>query len=88
MDALITFAVLGLVFVFAWFLTHRALPFAFVKIGRLFGFQMKVTPLTEKRIKKFRSIKRGYYCYVFISTLLVMSLFLEFAKVSNLRLNL
>ena len=72
-----TFILLVLIFALCWGITHRLIPLFFVRIGRLLGFRMKMTPLTEKRVKKFKSIKRGYYCFVIISTLLVMSLGLE-----------
>ena len=38
---------------------------------------MKLAPHWEKRIKRFKTIKRGYYSFFIITTLFVMSLFLE-----------
>lgn len=57
--------------------THRALPFLCVKAGTALGFDMKLAPHWEKRIKRFKTIKRGYYSFLIITTLFVMSLFLE-----------
>ncbi len=69
--ALLPLAVAG------WALTHRLLPWAFVRAGRLVGFEMRFRPLTEKRVRRFRSIRRGYWCFIAITTVFVMSLFLE-----------
>jgi microcin C transport system permease protein len=38
---------------------------------------MKPTPLTEKRIRRFKQIKRGYACFVLVTMASVMSLGLE-----------
>lgn len=58
--------------------THRALPYLYVKIGGKLGFDMKLAPHWEKRIKRFKTIKRGYYSFLIVTTLFVMSMFLEF----------
>ena len=60
-----------------WFLAHRALPFLFVKVGRLFGFSMKLDPLTARRIGRFKAIKRGHWCFILVTTAFTLSLFLE-----------
>ncbi len=60
-----------------YLLTFRAIPWLYVRGGTLLGFDMKVAPHWEKRMKRFKTIKRGYYSFVAISTLFVMSLFLE-----------
>ncbi len=61
----------------AWLLTMRAIPWLFVRAGRLLGFPMKLSPTTAKRIARFKRIRRGYWAFVTLSTLLVLSLFLE-----------
>lgn len=38
---------------------------------------MKLTPLTQKKIKHFKEIKRGYWSLVILSTCLLLSLFAE-----------
>lgn len=38
---------------------------------------MKLNPLTLKKIRRFKAIKRGYWSFVVLSLLLVMSLFAE-----------
>ncbi len=68
---------LVLVFVLGWLLTKFILPWMIVRIGRLLGFRMRPTPITARRLARFRSIKRGYWSFVGISTLFVISMFLE-----------
>jgi len=60
-----------------WALAHRGLPFVVTRVGRLLGFKMRLTPLTERRVLRFRRIRRGYWCFVVITTAFVTSLFLE-----------
>ncbi|MBU0994695.1 MAG: ABC transporter permease subunit [Proteobacteria bacterium] len=38
---------------------------------------MKITPVTLKKIKRFQSIKRGYYSLIIIATFIILSLFAE-----------
>lgn len=61
----------------AYFLTMRAIPRLFVRGGRLLGFSMKLSPTTAKRVARFKRIRRGYWAFVTLSVLLVLSLFLE-----------
>ena len=60
-----TFILKSIVFVaicaLAFFVTHRVAPWVFVHLGRLFGLRMRLTPLTAKRVRRFQSIKRGYW---------------------------
>ncbi|MEN8151176.1 MAG: hypothetical protein ABFS86_15270, partial [Planctomycetota bacterium] len=70
---LIALVLVGLAFLF----THRALPWLTVRIGRALGFRMEMNPLTQRRVQKFRTISRGYWSFVFITTGFVLSLFLE-----------
>ena len=79
MAIVIRLVLLAAFVVAGWFLTMRILPRAFVRIGRLLGFRMVLTPLTEKRLKRFKSIRRGYLCFAAILTAFVLSLFLELA---------
>ena len=37
----------------------------------------KLNPLTEKKLQRFREIRRGYYSFAILSTLVVLSLFAE-----------
>ncbi|MDA8245071.1 MAG: ABC transporter permease subunit [Elusimicrobia bacterium] len=71
--------ILGTVLVLAagHLFTHRALPFLFVRAGKKLGFDMKPAPHWQKRFKRFRTMKRGYYSFLLITTLLVTSFFLE-----------
>ncbi|MCX5884235.1 MAG: ABC transporter permease, partial [Deltaproteobacteria bacterium] len=38
---------------------------------------MTLSPLTWKKLRRFKSIKRGYYAFVLFSALIVASLFAE-----------
>lgn len=38
---------------------------------------IRLNPLTIKRLKRFRSIKRGYYSFIFIAILIFLALFAE-----------
>lgn len=59
-------------------LPMRLIPWALVRIGRMLGFRMRATPLTTKRIQRFKSIRRGYWSFVILVTAFFASLFLEF----------
>ncbi|MFQ5654631.1 MAG: hypothetical protein ACE5GW_07865, partial [Planctomycetota bacterium] len=73
MKLLITLLVLAAGFL----LTTRVLPFVFVRAMRLLGFRMRMSPLAAKRLRRFRSIRRGYYSFLILSVLFVTSSFLE-----------
>ena len=67
-----------LVIIFLGYLVaQKAIPWVVTKIGRALGFRMKPTPLTERRVQRFRRIKRGYWSFLFITTAFVLSWFLE-----------
>ena len=66
-----------IVLVAGWFLTRNFVPWAIVRVGRLLGFPMKATPITKKRIQRFKRIRRGYFSFLGISILFVISFFLE-----------
>ena len=68
---------LAVILVAVFFIIHRIIPWIIVQIGRRFGFRMKMTPLTERRVRRFRQITRGYFSYLTITTLFVASLGLE-----------
>ncbi len=60
-----------------YLVTTRGIPWAYTGLGRRLGFSMKMTPITEKRITRFKRIRRGHWSFVAISSLFVTSLFLE-----------
>lgn len=68
---------LAVVLLLGWVLTKKVFPILIVRLGRLLGFRMRPTPITARRLSRFRTIKRGYWSFVGISTLFVISLFLE-----------
>ena len=61
----------------SYLLTTLVLPWLFVRVLGLFGLRPRTTPITKKRIARFKSIKRGYWSFLAITTLFVASLFLE-----------
>lgn len=70
---------LYVVVVLAWgyWLTAKAIPWLYVRIMRRLGFRARMTPIALKRIKRFKRIKRGYWSFQVITTLFVVSMFLE-----------
>ena len=68
----------ALILAAGFFFTHKALPYLLVNGGRKLGFHMKPAPHWQKRMKRFKTIKRGYYSFLIITTLFVTSFFLEF----------
>ena len=68
---------LALVFAVSYLVAFKIIPRFFTVLGRVLGFAMKPTPLTEKRIRRFKQIKRGYACFVLVTMASVMSLGLE-----------
>ena len=61
----------------AYLLLHRLIPRLTILLGRKAGFRMKMTPLSERRIRRFRQISRGYWSFIAITTLFFTSLGLE-----------
>lgn len=61
----------------SYVLAFHLAPAAFRLLARLLRVPVQPNPLTEKRLRRFRSIGRGYYAFVLITTLFVASLFLE-----------
>ena len=68
--------VLLVLFAGVWF-TQKGIPWIFKGVLRLVGVHWKSSPLAEKRIRRFKSIRRGYYSFVIITSLFTTSLFLE-----------
>ncbi len=71
-------AVLGFLVVAlgAYFLSFHVAPFLYGRVVRLLGFG-RLNPLTERRLQRFRKIRRGYGAFVAIVSAFVASLFLE-----------
>ena len=42
------------------------------------GFRFSISPQTRRQLRRFRQLKRGYYSFLFICALSIISLFLEF----------
>jgi microcin C transport system permease protein len=76
-STLFTLIQLALILYGAHLLARKGIPWLVVRVGRLLGFRMQLTPITEKRIRRFKQIKRGYWSFMAIATLFVASLFLE-----------
>lgn len=60
-----------------YLLTHKALPSMVLRAGKALGLDMKPAPHWQKRFKRFKTMKRGYYSFLIITTLFVTSFFLE-----------
>jgi len=67
----------ALVLAAAFLLTTRIIPWIAVRILRLLGFSVQASPVTLKRIARFKRIRRGYWSFLAVTTLFVASLFLE-----------
>jgi microcin C transport system permease protein len=76
-DIVWTILQVALVLYLGYLLAHRVVPWVVVRLGRLVGLRMRATPITQKRVRRFKHIKRGYWAFVAITTLFVTSLFLE-----------
>jgi len=77
MDTFLTILQIAVALGLSYLLAIKGIPLLVVRLGRLLGFRMRSTPITQKRIRRFQTIKRGYWSFLGISTLLVGSLFLE-----------
>jgi microcin C transport system permease protein len=77
MTVVTTIVGLALVCAVSYLVAFRIFPRLISVLGRVLGFAMKPTPLTEKRIRRFKQIKRGYACFVLVVMASVMSLGLE-----------
>lgn len=61
----------------SYVLAFHLAPAAFRLLARAAGADMRPNPLTEKRVRRFRSLPRGYVAFVVIVTCFGASLFLE-----------
>ncbi len=77
MDFLFTLLQVAVVLFLGYLLAHKVFPKIVVRVGRLLGFRMRATPITQKRLRRFKQIRRGYWSFVAITTLFATSLFLE-----------
>lgn len=74
-NALIRLIEVIILFCVGYLCTMKLIPKIVTSIMGRCGF--KVSPITQKRITRFKTIKRGYYSFVIIVTLIFLSLFLE-----------
>jgi microcin C transport system permease protein len=77
---IIGFGVLGLIGVIAFFAVHWRIGvgiLAFTAIFSLFSIPIRFNPLTVKKLKRFKEIKRGYISFQILLFLSVLSLFSE-----------
>ncbi len=58
-------------------LTTRVAPWVFVRVARAAGFRAELTPVTRRRLARFKRIRRGFFAFQALATLFVVSLFLE-----------
>jgi microcin C transport system permease protein len=74
---ILDFLVLAFILGAGFFLTTRAIPWVVIHGLRTLGFRVEASPVTLKRISRFKRIKRGYWSFLAIATLFVTSFFLE-----------
>ena len=77
MTTLLAVVKIAILLAAGFYATTRGIPWLWVRIARLLGFKARLTPITQKRIARFKRIKRGYWAFQAITTLFVLSLFLE-----------
>ena len=77
MAVLVALIKIAVVLGVGFLITSKAVPWLYVKIARSLGFKAEMTPITARRISRFKRIKRGYWAFMGITTLFVVSLFLE-----------
>ncbi|MBI4617150.1 MAG: hypothetical protein HY720_26290, partial [Planctomycetes bacterium] len=65
---------LGLGYVVA----HVLLPWTIRRVLKLLGREIRLSPIWRRRLQRFRSIRRGYWAFVAITSAFTSSLFLEF----------
>ncbi|MBI4868498.1 MAG: ABC transporter permease subunit [Candidatus Wallbacteria bacterium] len=58
-------------------LTTRGIPWLLARCLNVVGVSTSFSPVTEKRIRRFKAIRRGYWSFLLISVLFVTSFFLE-----------
>ncbi len=77
MSAVYAILVIGCVVASGYVVAHRILP-AIARRGLAqAGVRVHVSPLMAKRIRRFKSIRRGYYAFLLVTSLFTASLFLE-----------
>jgi microcin C transport system permease protein len=68
---------LAVVLAVVWLLTWKVLPRLLKLVTRALGRRARPNPLLERRVRRFRRIKRGYWAFRLLVTAFVASLFLE-----------
>jgi len=74
---MMTFILTLLVLICGVLATQKGIPWLFRALLRLVGIGLRTSPLAAKRLRRFRSIRRGYVSFVIITSLFTTSLFLE-----------
>jgi microcin C transport system permease protein len=66
-----------LVLALVWLFTWRGVPALWRLLARALGLRQRPSPLLERRMRRFRRIRRGYWSFVAVVTLFVATFFLE-----------
>ena len=66
-----------LVLVVVWWITWKGGPWLWRRVAGALGWRARPSPLLERRVRRFRRIRRGYGSFVAVVTAFVASLFLE-----------
>lgn len=72
-----TFLLTLLVLAAGVLLTQKGIPWLFGMVLRLCGVRLRTSPLAKKRLRRFRSIRRGYISFVIVTSCFTTSMFLE-----------
>ena len=68
---------LAAVLAVVWLVTWRGLPALWRRTAPLLGLRGRPSPITAKRLQRFRRIRRGFWSFRLVVTAFVASLFLE-----------
>jgi microcin C transport system permease protein len=68
---------LAVVLAVVWLLTWKGVPWVVRRVGGALGARTRPSPLLDRRLRRFRRIKRGYWSFKLVVTAFVASLFLE-----------
>ena len=72
-----TFLLTLLVLAAGVLLTQKGIPWLFRMALGICGIRVRTSPVTKKRLRRFRSIRRGYISFVIVTSCFTTSMFLE-----------
>lgn len=78
---LILFGIIAFAGLIAFFALHWRVGLGLILIavtGALISIPIRMNPLTARKLRRFKEIKRGYYSFLILLSLSILSLFAEF----------